>query len=60
MPVTINAFLFPLNVIVNQALLIRPNIRAITAKTNKICIKPETLYTKNPSSQPITRMTAII
>lgn len=44
----------------NQARLIRPNMIAIIAITNKIWIKPETLYTKKPSSQPIIKITAMI
>lgn len=30
------------------------------ASTNKMWIKPETLYTKTPRSHPITKITAII
>lgn len=35
------------------------NSTDITANTNKICIKPPKLYTKNPKIHPIMRMTAI-
>ena len=42
-----------------QTLRIKPNIKAITASTISIWIKPDALYTKNPSNHPITSITAI-
>ncbi len=50
-------FLFILQ---DQARRIIPNISAIIANTNKIWIKPVTLYTKTPSSHPIIKITAMI
>lgn len=32
----------------------------IIARTNNICISPETLYTKTPISHPIIRITAMM
>jgi len=42
-----------------QALLIIPRISDITANTINTWIKPPTLYTNTPNSQPISNMTAI-
>ena len=36
-----------------------PSIREIRARTMRMWIKPPTLYTKTPRSQPINKMTAI-
>jgi len=37
-----------------------PNIKAIIAITNNICIMPVAEYMKTPNAQPISRITAII
>jgi hypothetical protein len=50
---------YPEITITIQALLIIPSISEITARTMRICIRPPTLYTKTPRSQPIRRITAI-
>lgn len=38
----------------------RPSIKAITANTSKMWIKPPTVVKKNPIAQAITRITAMI
>ena len=49
-----------LYLLLTQALLISPINNEITASTNKMCIIPPALYIKNPSNQPITKITAMI
>lgn len=44
---------------VSYEALINPSNREMIARIIRIWISPEALYTKNPSIQPITRMTAI-
>jgi hypothetical protein len=42
----------------HHALRIIPRIREMTANTINMWIKPPTLYTNTPRSQPISRITA--
>ena len=53
------AFCYGLNSFYNAFPPISLRSMEITANTNKICIKPPKLYTKNPKIHPMMRMTAI-